>query len=38
MWSGRPVSVWMKTDPVTADGDVTVEEFCGKVLENVPPN
>jgi signal transduction histidine kinase/ActR/RegA family two-component response regulator len=36
LWSGRPVSVWMKTDPVTADGDVTVEEFCGKVLEERP--
>jgi signal transduction histidine kinase len=36
LWSGRPVSFWMKTDPVIADGDMTVAEFCGRVLEERP--
>ena len=27
LWSGRPVSFWMQTDPVIADGDMTVAEF-----------
>lgn len=36
LWSGRPVSYWMKTDPVIADGDMTVAEFCGRVLEERP--
>jgi two-component system, sensor histidine kinase len=36
LWSKRPVSHWMKTDPVVADGDVTVAEFCGRVLEESP--
>jgi signal transduction histidine kinase len=36
LWSGRPVSFWMKTDPVIEDGDMTVAEFCGRVLEERP--
>ena len=36
LWSGRPVSFWMKTDPVIADGDMTVAEFCGQVMEERP--
>src|ERR1700756_1445980 len=36
LWSGRPVSFWMKTDPVIADGEMTVAEFCGRVLEERP--
>ncbi|HVI31241.1 ATP-binding protein [Phenylobacterium sp.] len=36
LWSKRPVSAWMKTDPVIADGDVTVAEFCGRVMEESP--
>ncbi|CAN7484430.1 ATP-binding protein [Phenylobacterium sp. LjRoot219] len=36
LWSGRPVSFWMRTDPVVADGEMTVAEFCGRVLEERP--
>ena len=36
LWSGRPISHWMKTDPLVADGDMTVEEFCGRILEERP--
>ena len=36
LWSGRAVDLWMKTDPLVADGDVTVAEFCGQVLEERP--
>jgi len=36
LWSHRPVSRWMMTDPVIADGDMTVAEFCGRVLEERP--
>ena len=36
LWSGRPVSFWMRTDPVIADGEMTVAEFCGRVLEERP--
>jgi signal transduction histidine kinase/ActR/RegA family two-component response regulator len=36
LWSGRPIFHWMKTDPLIADGDMTVEEFCGRVLEERP--
>jgi len=36
LWSERPVSRWMETDPVVADGDMTVAEFCGRVLEERP--
>jgi signal transduction histidine kinase/ActR/RegA family two-component response regulator len=36
LWSNRPVSRWMRTDPVVADGDMTVAEFCGRVLEERP--
>ncbi len=34
LWSGRPVSFWMRTDPVVADGDMTVAEFCGRMLKD----
>ncbi len=36
LWSDRPISHWMKTEPLVADGDMTVEEFCGRVLEERP--
>ena len=36
LWSKRPASHMMKRDPVIADGDVTVEEFCGRILEERP--
>lgn len=36
LWSERPIAQWMKTDPLIADGDMTVEEFCGRVLEERP--
>src|SRR5579859_4839053 len=36
LWAERPISHWMKTDPLIADGDMTVEEFCGRVLEERP--
>jgi len=36
LWSGRPVSAWTRTDPVIADGQMTVAEFCGQVLEERP--
>ncbi|MDB5476006.1 MAG: sensor histidine kinase/response regulator [Phenylobacterium sp.] len=36
LWSERPVSRWMRTDPVVADGDMTVAEFCGQVMEERP--
>jgi len=36
LWSKRPASHMMKRDPVVADGDVTVEEFCGRILEERP--
>jgi len=36
LWSKRPVASWMKTDPVTADGAVSVAEFCGRVLAESP--
>jgi len=36
LWSQRPISHWMKTDPLIADGEMTVEEFCGRVLEERP--
>jgi signal transduction histidine kinase/ActR/RegA family two-component response regulator len=36
LWSERPISHWMKTDPLIADGDMTVEEFCGRVIEERP--
>ncbi|MGA0606356.1 ATP-binding protein [Phenylobacterium sp. VNQ135] len=36
LWAKRPVSNLMKTDPVIADGDVTVAEFCGQILEERP--
>ncbi|MBS0334966.1 MAG: response regulator [Proteobacteria bacterium] len=36
LWSQRPIHHWMKTDPLIADGDMTVEEFCGRVMEESP--
>jgi signal transduction histidine kinase/ActR/RegA family two-component response regulator len=36
LWARRPVSHLMKTDPVIADGDATVAEFCGQILEERP--
>ena len=36
LWSKRPASHMMKRDPVIADGDVTVAEFCGRVLAERP--
>src|SRR5258708_14363588 len=36
LWSDRPISHWMKTEPLVADGDMTVAEFCGRVLEERP--
>ena len=36
LWSQRAISHWMKTDPLIADGDMTVEEFCGRVMEERP--
>jgi signal transduction histidine kinase/AmiR/NasT family two-component response regulator len=37
LWSGRPVSYWMKTEGVIiVDGDMTVAEFCGRILQERP--
>jgi len=36
LWSRRPISHWIQTDPLVADGAMTVEEFCGRVLEERP--
>lgn len=36
LWSKRPTSHMMKREPVVADGDVTVEEFCGRMLAERP--
>jgi len=36
LWSGRPVSEWLSGDPMLADGDMTVAEFCGRILEERP--
>ena len=36
LWSGRPISQWMMTDPLIADGGMTVAEFCGRVLQERP--
>jgi signal transduction histidine kinase len=36
LWSGRPVSSWMDTDPVVVDGQMTVAEFCGRMLRERP--
>jgi signal transduction histidine kinase/ActR/RegA family two-component response regulator len=32
LWSRRPATQIMKRDPVIVDGEVTVAEFCGRVL------
>lgn len=36
LWSKRAASHMMKRDPVIADGDVTVQAFCGEVLAERP--
>ncbi|MGZ6050452.1 MAG: ATP-binding protein [Phenylobacterium sp.] len=36
LWSKRPISRLMNRDPVIVDGDVTVSEFCGRVLQERP--
>ena len=36
LWSKRPAAQIMKRDPVVADGDVTVAEFCERVLVESP--
>jgi signal transduction histidine kinase/ActR/RegA family two-component response regulator len=36
LWSRRPISAVMRTDPLVAEGDLTVEQFCGEVLEERP--
>jgi signal transduction histidine kinase/ActR/RegA family two-component response regulator len=36
LWAKRPVSHVMNANPVIADGDVTVAEFCGRILEERP--
>ena len=33
LWSRRPISMLMNAEPVVVDGDVTVAEFCGRILE-----
>lgn len=33
LWSRRPISHWITTNPLIADGAMTVDEFCGRVLE-----
>jgi signal transduction histidine kinase len=33
LWSKRPISHVMKRDPVMADGETSVAEFCGRVLK-----
>ena len=33
LWSGRPISMLMNPEPIIVDGDVTVAEFCGRILE-----
>ena len=34
LWANRPISRVMKSDPLTVDGDVTVEDFCGSILQD----
>jgi len=36
LWSRRPIASWMKIDAVIADGEITVSEFCGRILEERP--
>jgi len=36
LWAKRSVARLMKADPVVADGDLTVAEFCGRILEERP--
>jgi len=33
LWSKRPISHVMKRDPVVADGETSVGDFCGQVLD-----
>lgn len=36
LWAKRTVTNFMLKNPLTADGDVSVAEFCGRVLEERP--
>jgi signal transduction histidine kinase/ActR/RegA family two-component response regulator len=36
LWSKRPISRLMNTDPVMADGGVSVAEFCGRMIQERP--
>lgn len=36
LWGSRPIASIMKSDPLVADGDITVAEFCGRVLQERP--
>ncbi len=36
LWSRRPISHWITTNPLIADGAMTVDDFCGRVLEERP--
>lgn len=36
LWSGRPISEWLEGEPVTADGGMTVAEFCNRMLAERP--
>ena len=33
LWAKRPVSEWMNPSPLVADGNETVDAFCGEVLQ-----
>jgi signal transduction histidine kinase/ActR/RegA family two-component response regulator len=36
LWAQRPITRLMTADALTVDGDVTVSEFCGAVLQDRP--
>src|SRR5262245_28341681 len=36
LWSGRPVSMLMNAEPILVEGDVTVADFCGRILDEPP--
>lgn len=36
LWAKRPITHVMNADPLVVDGDVTVAEFCGRILEERP--
>jgi signal transduction histidine kinase/CheY-like chemotaxis protein len=38
LWSGRPIETVMNDAPLIVDGETTVEEFCGRILEESPAN